>query len=259
MTLRSILQSVIDDTLLNGALLAAGFLAWALSTFAAGGGSMLLLAAATGLLVGHAVAPVVTLASLAGSAGRIAFFWRHVDWRVARWYLPGAISGALLGGWVFTRLSAALLQVLVALFLISTGWQFRFGERPRSFEMRLPWFVPVSFASGLTSALVGASGVLANPFYLNYGMLKERMLATRALNSIAIQVAKLAAYGAFGALSLDLALHGASAGAGAVLGVWLTRPWLRRFPSRRFRQLVVLVMFVTGVLLLASTLARASR
>jgi uncharacterized membrane protein YfcA len=44
-----------------------------------------------------------------------------------------------------------------------------------------------------------------------------------------------------------------------VLGVWLTRPWLRRFPSRRFRQLVVLVMFVTGVLLLASTLARASR
>jgi uncharacterized membrane protein YfcA len=258
MTLRSILQSMTDHTLMNASLFAAGFVAWALSTYAAGGGSMLLLAVATGLLAGHAAAPVVTLASLAGSAGRIALFWRHIDWRVASWYLPGGIGGALVGSWIFTRLSVELLQVLIALFLISTVWQFRFGERPRSFEMRLPWFVPVSFASGLTSALVGASGVLANPFYLNYGMLKERMLATRALNSIAIQLAKLAAYGAFGALSLDLALHGASAGAGAVLGIWVTRPWLRRFPSRRFRQLVVLVMFVSGVLLLASTLGRAA-
>jgi len=245
-----------DHTLIDGGLFAAGAFAWGLSTFAAGGGSMLLLAAASGLLRGHAVAPVVTLASLAGGVGRIALFWRHVDWRVALWYLPGAIGGALLGGWVFTRLSAAVLQVLVALFLISTVWQFRFGERARSFAMRLPWFVPVSFVSGLTSALVGASGVLANPFYLNYGMVKERMLATRAVNSTAIQLAKLAAYGAFGALSADLALHGAAAGAGAVLGIWATRPWLRRFPSRRFRQLAVLVMFATGVLLLASTLAR---
>jgi hypothetical protein len=43
--------------------------------------------------------------------------------------------------------------------------------------MRLPWFVPVSFASSLTSAVVGASGLLVNPFYLNYGVMKEAMLA----------------------------------------------------------------------------------
>jgi uncharacterized membrane protein YfcA len=245
-----------DGTPIGAGLFAAGFVAWALSTFAAGGGSMLLVAAASGLLRAHAVAPVVTLASLAAGAGRIAFFWRHIDWRVARWYLPGATGGALLGGWVFTRLSSELVQVLIALFLISTVWQFRLGERARSFEMRLPWFVPVSFVSGLTSALVGASGVLANPFYLNYGMVKERMLATRALNSIGIQLAKLAAYGAFGALTLDLALHGVSAGAGAVLAIWVTRPWLRRLRSRRFRQLAVLVMLASGVLLLASVLRR---
>jgi len=34
--------------------------------------------------------------------------------------------------------------------------------------MRLPWFVPVSFVSALISAVVGASGLLATPFYLNY-------------------------------------------------------------------------------------------
>jgi uncharacterized membrane protein YfcA len=254
-----ILQEMIERTLIDGGLFAVAFLAWAVSTFAAGGGSMLLVAAASGLLRGHAIAPVVTLASLAAGAGRIAFFWRHVDWRVARWYLPGATGGALLGGWMFTRLSAELVQVLIALFLISTAWQFRLGERARSFEMRLPWFVPVSFVSGFTSALVGASGLLANPFYLNFGMVKERMLATRALNSIGIQLAKLAAYCAFGALTLDLALHGIWAGMGAVLAIWVTRPWLHRLPSRRFRQLAVLVMFAGGVLLLASILRRTVR
>jgi hypothetical protein len=37
----------------------------------------------------------------------------------------------------------------------------------------------------------------------------------------------------------------------------VTRPWLRRLPSRRFRQLAVLVMFASGVLLLAAVLQRA--
>jgi uncharacterized membrane protein YfcA len=217
---------------------------------------MLMLAAASGLLRGHAIAPVVTFTSLIASAGRIVFFWKQVDWRVAAWYLPGAIAGAVAGGWIFVRLSAELVQACVALFLISTVWQYRLGERARSFRMRLPWFVPVSFASGMTSAVVGASGVLANPFYLNYGMVKERMLATRAVNSIAIQLAKVAAYALFGALTIDLAVHGLSAGAGAVLAIWVTRPWLRRLPSQRFRQLAVLVMFAAGVLLLVPMLRR---
>jgi len=215
-----------------------------------------MLAAASGLLRGHAIAPVVTFASLIAGVGRVAFFWKHVDWRVVAWYAPGAVAGALAGGWVFMRLSAELVQLCAGLFLVSTVWQYRLGARPRSFPMRLPWFLPVSFASGMTSAIVGASGVLANPFYLNYGMVKERMLATRAVNSMGIQLAKLAAYAMFGALTLDLTLHGLAAGAGAVAAIALTRPWLARLPSRRFRQLAVLVMFASGVLLLLPMLRR---
>ena len=78
--------------------------------------------------------------------------------------------------------------------------------------MRLPWFVPVSFVSGLTSAIVGAGGLLANPFYLDYGLTKERMLATRAVNSLVIQLVKIAAYLAFGVLNWDLVRHGALRG-----------------------------------------------
>ena len=232
------------------ALFAAGFVSWAISTLAAGGGSMLLVAATSNLLGGHAVAPVVTIASLMAGPMRMAVFWKHIDWRVVRWYLPGALAGATLGGWLFTRLSSDLIQICVALFLISTAWQFRMGERRRSFRMPLPAFVAVSFGSGLTSGVVGASGVLTNPFYLNYGMLKERMVATRAVNSLVIQLAKLASYASFGALSAHLLLHGAAAGAGAVAAIWVTRTWLHHLSAHRFRQLAVVVMVASGVLIL---------
>lgn len=235
---------------LDLALFAAGFLSWGISTLAAGGGSMLLVAATSSLVGAHAVAPVVTVASLMAGPARMALFWKHIDWRLVAWYAPGAIGGAALGGWIFTRLSSEIVQVAIAIFLISTAWQFRLGERARSFRMRLEWFPAVSLASGMTSAVVGASGVLTNPFYLNYGMLKERMVATRAVNSLVIQLAKIASYAGFGALTVDLAVHGAAAGAGAVLAVWLTRPWLHRLSSRRFRQLAVAVMVASGALLL---------
>lgn len=41
----------------------------------------------------------------------------------------------------------------------------------------LPAFVPLSLAVGLISALVGASGLVASPFYLNYGLIEESLLA----------------------------------------------------------------------------------
>ena len=116
--------------------------------------------------------------------------------------------------------------------------------------MRLPWFLPVSFVSGVTSAVVGASGLLVNPFYLNYGLLKEAMLATRAVNSIAIQLVKIAAYVVFGALHWRLAAHGLFAGAGAVTAIWFVNPWLRRLSSYRFRQFAVVVMLLGGLLIL---------
>lgn len=237
-------------TLIDIALFVAGFVTWTISTLSAGGGSVLMVAATSTLLDGHAIAPVITVTSMIASPARMLLFWKSIEWRVVRWYLPGAAAGAVVGGWIFAHVSAQFVQICIALFLISTVWQYRLGNRARSFRMRLPWFLPVSFFSGATSAIVGASGLLANPFYLNYGMLKERMIATRAVNSLAIQVAKIAAYAAFGVLEWDLVRHGLFAGAGAALAIWVTRPWLHRLDSRRFRQLAVLVMVVSGVLVL---------
>ena len=116
--------------------------------------------------------------------------------------------------------------------------------------MRLPWFIPVSVAVGIVSGVIGASSLISVPFYLNYGLTKERMLATAAVHSLFIQVTKIAAYGSFGVLNLESVIEGASAGVGAIVAICGTRRWLDSLKEVWFRRLAILLMLVSGLLML---------
>ena len=124
-------------------LFIAGFISWTISTFSGAAGSIVLLAAVTHLIRVKTIAPVITIASLMASPTRILVSWRLIEWAVVRWYLPGAIAGAIVGSWIFVWADAALLSLIVGLFLVSTPIQYRFGGRARSFPMRRPWFIAV--------------------------------------------------------------------------------------------------------------------
>ena len=231
-------------------LFLAGCVSWTISTFSGGTGSIILLAALTHLIRVKTIAPVITIASLMASPTRILVSWRRIEWPVVRWYLPGAMTGAVIGGMIFTWAGAQWLNLLVGLFLVSTPFQFRLGGRTRSFPMRLPWFIPVSLAVGLISGVVGASSLVSVPFYLNYGLTKERMIATGSVHSLFIQLTKIATYGSLGVLSLGSVLEGIAAGTGAVIAIYVTRRWLDDFKEIWFRRLAVLLMLTSGLSML---------
>jgi uncharacterized protein len=112
--------------------------------------------------------------------------------------------------------------------------------------MRLPWFIPVSLVVGLISGVIGASSLVSLPFYLNYGLTKERMIATGAFHSLFIQLTKIATYGSLGVLTAGSVLEGASAGLGAMVAIWVTRRWLDAFKEIWFRRLALLLMLISG-------------
>ena len=236
----------VPDLWTSSLLFLAGCVSWTISTFSGAAGSIVLLAIVTHLIRVRTVAPVVTIASLIASPARIAVSWRRIEWRVVRWYLPGAMIGAFFGSWIFAWAASAWLSLLVGIFLASTPFQYRLGRRARSFPMRLPWFIPVSVAVGLISGVVGASSLVSMPFYLNFGLTKERMVATGSVHSLFIQLTKIATYGSLGVLSRGSILEGAAAGIGAIVAIWVTRRWLDSFQEIWFRRLALLLMLASG-------------
>jgi uncharacterized protein len=228
-------------------LAAAAFIAWLISTAAGGTGGLLLTPVVRYLLGAKAVAPVVNLGELIGEPLRIWMFWEHVRWDIVRWFLPGALVGGVLGGWVFAKTSGEWLTVIVALFLMSTVFQFRFGESERSFPMKLPAFLPLGFLIALLSGVVGALGPVLNPFYLHYGVQKEGMIATKSVNSLAMNFVQIRSYTAFGAMTWRLAGYGIAVGITSSLASWIGKKLLHRMSNKNFRRIVIAVMVITGL------------
>ena len=234
-------------------LAAAGYAAWLVSILSGGGGAMLLIPVLTWTLGPRAVAPVIAMVTLFDAPVRLKLFWGHVRWDVVRWYLPGAVAGALVGTFFFDRLAetgAHWLKILAGLFLVSTVFQYGFGKRERSFNMKRWAFTPVGFVVATVSGVIGEAGPVLNPFYLNYGVEKEALIGTKSFNSIVMQTTKLAGYFAFGALLKEFLIYGAVIGMAAACASWTGKRLLSRMEGKRFRQWVVGLMVFTGLVLL---------
>lgn len=228
----------------------ASCLAWFLSALA-GGGSALILIPAVSVGVGPAaVPPAITVGMLIGNGHRVGLYWQGIDWHVTRWYLPGAIAGAIGGAFVFSRLDADRLGVLLGAFLLLSFASYRWQQTLPCLQARAWHFLPAGFAYAFLSGVVGSTGPLLNPFYLSYGLAKERLIATKSANITAVHLTKALAYAAFGTLSWPYWGYGLILGAGAIPGNWLGRRALQNVAEHRFQQIVISFVAFSGALLL---------
>ena len=243
------------DPLLLPLLFMLGTVAFVFSTVAGGGGSLLLVPVLNWLVGVEQTAPVLNLGTLIGRPSRLVLYWRHIRWQVVAYYAPAAIVGAWLGGWLFANFRLEWLQIGVGLFLVSTVWQYRFGKRERSFPMRLWWFVPLGLLVSVLGTIVGALGPVLNPFYLNLGLDKEDLIATKTANSFLMGLSQLGSYTFFGLLSDELWVYGVALGLGATVGNLIGKRFLAGMKSITFRRILLVFMFVSGVLLIWGQLA----
>ena len=232
----------------------AGLIAYVISTLSGGGGSLLLVPVINFLIGGKATAPVINLGNLIGEPVRILLFWKYINWKITLYYVPPAIIGTVISAWIFSSLKLEWLQIVVGLFLISTVFQYRFGKKERSFKMNLKGFIPLGFLVAFFSTLIGATGPVLNPFYLNYGLEKESMIVTKTVNSLFVGLVQVASYAAIGSLHGKLWLYGIILGLGASSGNWIGKRFLKKMSSNTFRIFVIIVMVVSGLIIIARQL-----
>lgn len=227
-----------------------GIGAFVLSTVSGGGGALVLVPVLNWILGVTHTAPVLNLGIFLGRPARLVIFWKHIHWRICLYYAPAAIVGAWIGAWLFSNFRVEWLQIVVGIFLISTVWQYRFGKKEQSFPMHLWYFVPLGFFVSILGTIIGALGPVLNPFYLNIGLDKEDLIATKTANSFLSGLSQIASYTFFGLLHDEMWVYGLALGAGAIVGNLIGKRLLSKMKSSTFRKLVILLMVISGILLI---------
>lgn len=230
-------------------LFIAGVLSFAISTVSGGGGALLLIPVTSWLIGGVNAPPVINLGTFIGRPVRLYLFWHDIDWQLVRYYAPSALVGAWLAGLLFSRLDAQWIQFAVGLFLISTLFQYRLGQVDRTFNMSKAGFIPLGFLVAFISTLVGGLGPVMNPFYMNSGLQKEDLIATKTANSFIVGIAQIGSYSFFGILNQQLWIFGLILGVGASVGNIIGKRWLNKMSVRQFRVALILLMVVSGIVM----------
>ena len=237
-------------------LFAMGVGAYALSTLAAGGGAIVFLPIARWALPPEQVPLVITIASVLSSVQRIGLYRRDIERAVFLANVPGLVAGAILGAFVLRSLapSALGLGLVVGGFLVvlSIG---HFIGRPLTLRGVRPWwFTAFSFVTASLSAVVGASGPVMNPLYVASGIVKERMIGTKAASTLIMQFVKLGSFAAFGLMSADVWIAGIVVGVGTLVGNLLGKRLLGGLSVKRFTDFVYAVLLVSGASIIVRVL-----
>lgn len=226
-----------------------GASAFTLSTISGGGGALLQIPILNFLIGVSKTAPVINIGTFISRPTRILLFWKHISWKVFWYYVPSAMLGALVAGWLFAEIKIAWVQIIVALFLISTIFQYRFGKKERSFPMRLWYFIPLGFFIAIIGTLTGGMGPILNPFLLNSGIDKEALLGTKAAQSFFLGIAQIGSYTFFGLLTAEIWWLGGAMGLGAIVGNLIGKVLLKRMSKITFRRWLITIMVLSGLVL----------
>jgi len=235
-------------------LFVLGAVTFTLSTISGGGGAMMQIPVLNFFLGTAQTAPLINLGAFISRPSRIIIFWKHIVWKVFWYYVPAAISGAILAGYLFSKVRISWVQLLVGIFLVSTIFQYRFGKQPRSFHVEYWHFIPLGLFVSVVGTFTGGMGPVLNPFFLNAGITKEELIGTKAAQSFFMGLAQIGSYSFFGLLEGNMWLMGLSLGLGATLGNFIGKRLLAKMSKRHFRQWVITFMVISGLLLIAKAL-----
>lgn len=114
------------------------------------------------------------------------------------------------------------------------------------FQLQAWHIMPAGFLKAYVSGLVGTTGPVLNPFYLGYGLVKEKMIATKATHMTIIHIVKIITYGALAAISKEQIVSGLAIGLAAVPANLIGKYLLSRLSPQLFRQIVLGFMAIGG-------------
>lgn len=208
----------------------------------------------------QAAAIMLPLLSLMDVAS-VRAYWRQWNGGLLKTLVPGGLAGTVLGTLTFGALPAGRIRVLVG--AIAIGFAIVNLARTRATAPAPgPAAVPPSRAVGAAFATVsGYTSFIAHAgvppllaYLLPLRLPKAEFVATMNVFFLAVNAAKLLAYGSLGQFSVANLRASVLLAPLIPVGVWLGRRLQERLDAVRFYRLAQLGMLGTGLLLLRAGL-----
>lgn len=198
--------------------------------------------------------PIMAIASLLANAGRVAVWWRDVDWRVNAAYCATAIPAAALGATTLISLDGRTVEGVFGAFLIAMVPARRW-LLARGFGIGLPGLAVVGAGIGFLTGMVASTGPINTPFFLAYGLVKGAYLSTEAVGSMAIGLTKAIVFRKADALPLETILRGILVGSSLMTGAWIAKRFVQQLRAEQFRVLMDIMLVASGGFMLWTALA----
>lgn len=246
-TLPLFAHTQLSEVTLWGLIIASFFTSAFTAAFGIGGGVTLL--AILGMVI-----PVTTLIPLHGTvqlgsnAGRAWHLREHINWRLIGLILLGTIAGTLVGSQIVIALPEALLQIILALFILAITWL----PIPRLVTNADSAIGVGAFIASLAGMFVGATGPLIAGLISGKIANRQGVVATHAAAMTLSHALKIIAFGFLGfAFTNWLGLIGAMILSG-YLGTRAGSKLLHVMDETLFRKIFRVIITALALLMLFS-------
>src|SRR5437870_11080615 len=173
--------------------------------------------------------PIISISALFTNTGRLAAFRHLVNRRAALVVLASALPTCALGAWGYTKLSGRGALAVIGCMLMASVPLRRLVKR-RGFALSARGLALAAFGWGpLAGGTVGA-GIILLSLLMATGLEGAAVVATDAVVSIGIGLAKFATFGLAGVVNAKVLAIALFIGAVALPGALLAKALIERLP-----------------------------
>jgi len=193
--------------------------------------------------------PVIALVAIVANLARVGLWWRSIDWKLCGVYAATSVPAVVLGANTLVQFNPRLIELILGSFLLLMipvrRWLRRMEWKPHLGHMAL-----VGAVIGYLTGIVASTGAINTPFFLAYGLVKGAYIGTEAASSLAVFLAKGAAFHTLGVIDSRAIVQGLLIGVFVLIGSTLSKRLVLHLPEHRFLQLMEAVMLVSGLAIL---------
>jgi uncharacterized protein len=198
--------------------------------------------------------PLVLICSVVAQTSTLPTIWRSIDFGLVWPFLVGGLAGVPLGTMLIAHADPKLFKMGIGIMLLIFPAALYFQRRPMAISHggRLADGA-IGFAGGVLGGLAGLSGPLPILWASIRGWGKDERRGVFQIFNFTILGVALCVQIASGLVKQDVIRLALIAFPGTIIGAWLGARTYRALSDRNFRDVVLGLLFLSGIGLIGSS------